>query len=611
MKLFICFFLLLFPQVLWAAADIEILERKLLRADETGRLAILNEISAAYWETLPKKSIVYGQEALMLAQKLADRKQEAAALRNIGVAHRNLSDYDKALEYLLNSLKIRKEMEDSKEIADSLHHMGIVYDYLNNFEKALEYHHNALNINKEIGYQEGVAASLHNIGIIHHLSGRHDEALRYYKEGLRIREEIGDRQGVAASTNNIGVLYMDISNYPEALRYFFDSLKIFTEIGQNYEVANISNNIGKLYTDTKEYDKALSHLEKGLQMAEKIGAKELIRENYSFLSDLYIAQADYQNALEYYKRSEEVRNSIFTAESQAKISDIQTQYETEKKQKEIELLKKDNEINRLELDRQKLLRNSFLGGFTFVLLLALVVYNRYLFKKKAHAKLEEAHLLIMEEKAKSDKLLLNILPVRVANDLKEKGKTEPESFENVTVYFSDIVGFTNLSSHLDPKVLIDELNDIFTAFDNIVEKHHCERVKTIGDAYLCVCGMPVKNPNHAENIVLSAIEIIRYVRQRNRASAIQWQIRIGIHTGKVVGGVVGIKKYIYDVFGDTINTASRMESNSEPMKINVSEATWQILSDRFPFVEREPVSVKGKGEMKMYFVDEKAFAEGN
>ena len=608
MKLFIYFFisLFLFPPALWAGSDIDVLEKKLLRSEESERLDILNEMSAAYWETQPKKSIAYGQEAMELAQKLADRKQEALALRNIGVAHRNLSDYDKALGCLLDSLKIRKELEEPKEIADSLHHMGIMYDYLGNYDKALEYHHSALKIEKEIGYEEGIAASLHNIGIIHHLSGRHDEALKYYKEGLQIREKIDDRPGMAASMNNMGVLYMDISKHTEAIKYFFDALQIFGKMGQEYEMANISNNIGKLYTDIKEYDKALSYLQSGLEMAEKIGAKELIRENYSFLSDLHIGRGDYQKGLEYYKKSEEVRNSIFTAESQAKISDIQTQYETEKKQKEIELLKKDNEINRLELDRQKLMQNSLLGGLTFALLLAIVVYNRYLFKKKAHAKLEEAHHLIMEEKAKSDKLLLNILPMRVANDLKEKGKTEPESFENVTVYFSDVVGFTNLSSHLDPKVLIGELNDIFTAFDNIIEKHQCERVKTIGDAYLCVCGMPEENPHHAENMMLAAIEIIRYIRQRNTCSEIQWRIRIGIHTGKVVGGVVGIKKYIYDVFGDTINTASRMESNSEPMRINVSEATYQILKDRFPFVEREPISVKGKGEMKMYFADEEA-----
>ncbi|EDN68342.1 adenylate/guanylate cyclase [Beggiatoa sp. PS] len=119
----------------------------------------------------------------------------------------------------------------------------------------------------------------------------------------------------------------------------------------------------------------------------------------------------------------------------------------------------------------------------------------------------------------------------------------------------------------------------------------------------CVCGMPEENPHHAENIVKSSTEIIKYLRQRNQQTEIHWQIRIGIHTGKVVGGVVGVKKYIYDVFGDSINTASRMESNSQPMKINISETTYQLVKDKFKVIERGPLFVKGKGEMNMYFID--------
>lgn len=218
-------------------------------------------------------------------------------------------------------------------------------------------------------------------------------------------------------------------------------------------------------------------------------------------------------------------------------------------------------------------------------------------------RISEAYDIIKQEKEKSDKLLLNILPVKVADDLKRTGQTTPESFPDVTVLFSDLVGFTKLSSILDPKVLIDELNDIFTAFDNVIGKNGCERMKTIGDAYLAVCGIPEANENHAENIVNSAIEILNYMRDRNKRSNMKWEIRIGIHTGKVVGGVVGVKKYIYDVFGDTINTASRMESNSEPMKINVSETTYEIIKDKYVFLPREPVDVRGKGRMKMYFVE--------
>ncbi|MBF0224887.1 MAG: adenylate/guanylate cyclase domain-containing protein [Desulfobacterales bacterium] len=225
-------------------------------------------------------------------------------------------------------------------------------------------------------------------------------------------------------------------------------------------------------------------------------------------------------------------------------------------------------------------------------------------------KLAEANIMLLEkneiiqiEREKSEKLLLNILPIRVASDLKERGVTVPEKFENVTVYFSDIVGFTKMSSVLDPKYLIEELNEIFTAMDNIIELNHCERIKTIGDAYLCVCGMPEKNKYHAENVIRSAMQIIKYIDNRNKNFQTQWRLRIGIHTGTVVGGVVGIKKYIYDVFGDTINLASRMESNSEPMKINISEVTYQLVKDKFKFIQREPIEVKGVGQMQMYFVD--------
>ncbi len=607
-QIFLFFFLLLFPGII-QAGDKNFHgtpEKKLLRATETERIKIINELADFFLETAPEKSIRYGKEALSLAEKKDDKKEKAAALRNIGIAYRNMSNYDKALEYLLTALNIRKELGDRQSIADSLHHLGIVYDYLNNYDKSLEYHEKALKIQEEAGYRKGIADSFHNIGIIHHLSKQHNDALQYYRRGLEIRQDIQDTQGVAASLNNIGVLYMDVLNYQESMDYFLDALQIFDQMGQKYEVANIENNLGKLGIETQKYDVALEHLERGLKIAQEIGAKELIRENYSYFSDLYIAQEDFQKALDYYKLSADMKNRIFTAESQSRIAEIQTKYETENKQKEIEILKKNNEISRLEVDRQKLLRNSFLVGFTFVLLLAMVLYNRYLFKKKAHSELENAHRLIMEEKAKSDRLLLNILPMRVANELKEKGKAEPESFENVTVYFSDIVGFTKLSSDLDPKMLIQKLNEIFTEFDNIIEKYYCERVKTIGDAYLCVCGMPEKDPRHAENIISAAIEIIRYMRKINADSEMQWEIRIGIHSGRVVGGVVGIKKYIYDVFGDTINTASRMESNSEPMKINVSESTYYILKNRYPFVEREAVHVKGKGMMRMYFLDESA-----
>ena len=247
---------------------------------------------------------------------------------------------------------------------------------------------------------------------------------------------------------------------------------------------------------------------------------------------------------------------------------------------------------------------------TLVIITSLISYikirERNLIKEKKilEDKVIERTAEVVKEKEKSEALLLNTLPVKVVNELKLYGKTEPESFDNVTVYFSDICTFTDISAGLDPHVTIDELNDLFTAFDDIMIKHKCERIKTIGDAYMAVCGLPEKDENHALNIARAAIEIRKYLEDRAATHEIKWRVRIGLNSGKVTGGIVGVRKYLYDIFGDTVNTASRMESNSEPMRINCSETTYKILQDKFRFTNREATIVKGKGEMKMYFIED-------
>jgi class 3 adenylate cyclase len=217
--------------------------------------------------------------------------------------------------------------------------------------------------------------------------------------------------------------------------------------------------------------------------------------------------------------------------------------------------------------------------------------------------IEERTQEIRIERDKSEKLLLNVLPQKGADELKAKGFSEPEGFNNVSVFFSDVVNFTTLSTGLEPKFLIKELSDIFTNFDKIAERYHCQRIKTIGDAYLCVAGMPVPDPRHAQNLVSAALDMLDYLNIRNETTKIQWRIRVGIHTGSVVGGIVGTQKYLYDVFGDTVNTASRMESNSEPMRVNISNATWELVKDDFRTTDRGEHAVKGKDAMHMYFVE--------
>lgn len=223
-------------------------------------------------------------------------------------------------------------------------------------------------------------------------------------------------------------------------------------------------------------------------------------------------------------------------------------------------------------------------------------------RRKLEDIIQERTLDLNVEKQKVEGLLQNILPGYVIEDLKLRGASQPRSFENVAVLFTDFVGFTRMSTRLDPAALIGELNEMFTAFDAIMLRRGAERIKTIGDGYMAVAGLGGAPGEPAATMVECAREILAYVEGRNRSGRLEWKIRIGIAAGPGVGGVVGTTKYLFDLFGDTINTASRMESNSQPMRINVSEEVYRRLKDRCAFVEREPVEVKGKGPMKMYFV---------
>jgi class 3 adenylate cyclase len=210
------------------------------------------------------------------------------------------------------------------------------------------------------------------------------------------------------------------------------------------------------------------------------------------------------------------------------------------------------------------------------------------------------------EKRRSEQLLLNILPVVVADELKDRGKVEPVNYESVSVLFTDFKGFTELSEQLTPKQLVDELDYCFSYFDEVIEKHNLEKLKTIGDSYMAVGGIPNVNSTHAIDAVLAALEIQAFIEQRKeqhmRNNTPYWEMRIGIHSGSLIAGVIGQKKFAYDVWGDTVNTASRMESSGVPGKINISQSTFELIKDFFVCNYRGKLPAKNKGDLDMYLV---------
>jgi class 3 adenylate cyclase len=212
------------------------------------------------------------------------------------------------------------------------------------------------------------------------------------------------------------------------------------------------------------------------------------------------------------------------------------------------------------------------------------------------------------EKEKSENLLANVLPKNTASELMEKGKATKIKYNFVTVLFSDIQGFTKIAEETNPEILIDELDKFFFYFDSVVERLGIEKIKTIGDAYMCAGGIPEKNRTNPVEVILAALEMQVYMGKLKETSELEgmkfWDIRIGIHTGTVVAGVVGQRKLSYDIWGDTVNTASRMESSGEAGKINISGTTFEFVKDFFICEHRGKMPVKYKGELDMYFVKE-------
>ncbi|MEO5571641.1 MAG: adenylate/guanylate cyclase domain-containing protein [Bacteroidia bacterium] len=211
------------------------------------------------------------------------------------------------------------------------------------------------------------------------------------------------------------------------------------------------------------------------------------------------------------------------------------------------------------------------------------------------------------QKSRSEELLLNILPSEVAEELKQKGSAEAKHFNEVTVLFTDFKNFTNMSERLNAQELVNEINYCYSAFDNIITKHNIEKIKTIGDSYMCAGGLPIANKTNAEDTVKAAIEIRDFMlnEKQKRVSDGKpfFEIRIGCNTGAVVAGIVGIKKFAYDIWGDTVNIASRMESSSEAGKVNISGSTYELVKDKFNCNHRGKIEAKNKGMIDMYFVE--------
>ena len=433
-KSFFVFLLLMLPLNLFVQTKIDSLETQLKIVDNKKKVEVLNKLAQAYKSNLPEKTMDYGKQALELSKKIDYKEGKAKALNNIATAYYLSSEYNRSIEIFFEALQIFEDIENKKDIAQTLNNIGLVYNNLSKYDESLAYYLRSMTIREDIGDKKDIAASLNNIGNINWEIGKHSTALEYYGQSLQIYEEIDDKDGIAITNNNIGNIYYVLADYDKSLKHFIKSLKIYEELDKKYGIAaasnniafvfqvsgnydkalqysytslktseemeekfgiaNTSNNIGELYFLLENYDKAFSYFQRSLELAKTIKAKSIIKNSYYSLSNLYSIKDDYKKSLEYFKLYTEIKDSIFTEESSGKIAEMQTKYETEKKEKENEILKKDNKIQKLEINKQQNIRNSFIVISVLVLILAFAIYTRYRSKQKINVILNQKNNVI-------------------------------------------------------------------------------------------------------------------------------------------------------------------------------------------------------------------------
>jgi len=488
-----------------------------------------------------------------------------------------------------------KKVNDLQGMCSSLNNIAIVHAKQNRLEEALSYFGEATEMDRTMKDELGVIKGLNNQSICLIQLKRYEEAVPKLDSALMMCKQMNNRKEEASILSILGNLNYFRRDLTTAAKFFEEEYAIIKDRPNPTEKAGNRINLGTVRLEQQQLGQAEKLITEGLQLSLTIGHKEYIRNGYEKLAQVDSALNRMDAAYEHYKLYALYKDSILNEQTTGQLTEMETRFDTERKEQQIVLLNKDNELQQQEIRRQKLLRNGFVGGFVIVLLSAIV----FLLQRNR----------INREKQRSEELLLNILPYETAQELKQKGSADAKLIDQVTVLFTDFKGFTALSEKVTPKELVQDLHECFSEFDRICQRHGIEKIKTIGDAYMAAGGLPTANGTHAVDVVRAALEMRTFIEKgklmKVSAGLPYFEIRIGVHTGPVVAGIVGIKKFQYDIWGDTVNTASRMESSGEAGKVNVSETTYQQVKDVFNCHYRGEIEAKGKGKVKMFFVEER------
>lgn len=561
------------------------------------KIDLMNELCNIYIKdgskNLLASATILNQKAIILAKKISYEYGLAKAIFIKGKLELSTSKIlAAATANFLESKKHFEKLNDSSGIAACYMQLGLINNIIKYYEGAISYFSLSLKYNNTQDVQSAVAKYLTAISFSQKkdtLNGK-----KYFDAALEIYDSLGIKRGQFECYTYMAKMYIEANNLDRADFYFE---KLFNS---GY-VLNEANTLGRIQSIQASYFFKKKNLEKamnlgliGYSIGKKFGDELSIIEATNVLYQTFYKLKDYKKAFTYLDEYKKLNDSIYNSTTSLQIAEFMVKAEFDKKAViEKQDVEKKIAVSKKEIENQKVIRNSILGILIIAIGFLIVVFIQ--------------RIRLSKEKNRGEELLLNILPASVAEELKTSSKVHAENYDLVSVMFTDFKDFTKMTSNLSAKDLVTEIDYCFSAFDKIISNYNIEKIKTIGDAYMCASGVPKSNPNHAVDIINAAFEIQKFMNETAAIRKLEnkpfFEIRCGIHSGPVVAGVVGTTKFAYDIWGATVNIASRIESVGEEGKINISETTYQLIKNKFSCSYRGKIHAKNLGEIDMYFVE--------
>ncbi len=623
-------------------------------ADSTGlyypKGEILFEIGTLKLEALNfNEALNYLKKADKIVSKNQNNYLLIKILRNSARAYQYNGDLENAALTNQRILDLLKTTGNKKAYTRQLNNMGFIAQKMGKSKEALNYFLSTLEERQQLGMQDNEnVVLLVNIGVSYQNLMQNRESKTYLERALKAAKKNKNIKLEAEIYDLLAVSYLAEDDLYNASIYNKKGLELM-DGGYPYAEMDLYLTASHINERLLEYEIALDYYKKYLVIKESLHVEKLLNQEELLQQQVYVEKTekevqtlvakseikDYQieqlrlesknKDIQYEKDQSEAKRKLQAlqlkktelekARTEQELQTVKAREENqrlllkqqelleEQRKKEILLLENEAKISELELQRRRSInRNLIIIVFLSVLVMILAIF--------AVQRIRRSNKLISFEREKSDKLLLNILPKATADELKTLGQSLPRSYQSVTVLFTDFKGFTQITEKMQPESLVDSLSVFFMGFDSIMTKYGIEKIKTIGDAYMCAGGIPEPLDRAPEKVILAAQEMLKLTEKINREKRSEgletWEIRIGVNTGPVVAGVIGSHKFQYDVWGDTVNVAARMESSGSPGKINISESTYQLVKNSFECTYRGEIEAKNKGKVKMYFIDRNA-----